>query len=451
MSKILTIIGAGLAGSEAAWQAANASLPVRLIEMRSKVMTKAHKTEKFAELVCSNSFRGAELNNAVGLLKEELRLLNSLIMQAADFAKVPAGGALAVDREIFSSFITEKIKSHPNIEFINEESITIPEASSDKPVIIASGPLTSKSLSSEIEKLTTHGSLSFYDAISPVIFHESIDTNKVFACSRYDKGDSADYLNIPLEKDEYLNFIDQVKHAEKYSGKEEVESESIEGLRPFEGCMPIEDMIERGENTLRFGPLKPVGLIDPNTNKIPYAVVQLRQDNKQGSLWNMVGMQTRMKHAEQLRILRILPGLENAEFARLGSVHRNTFIDSPRCLHETLEFRTKPGLFFAGQLTGVEGYVESTAGGLVAGLNAVRLTNAKKTLSFPSDTAIGGLMHYISDDTRRDFQPMNINFGLISSYPEISKNNRKLPKKDRRIKTALLALEKLKSFIADNA
>lgn len=445
MSNKVTIIGAGLAGSEAAWQIAEAGQRVELYEMRPKLMTKAHKTDKFAELVCSNSFRGAALNNAVGLLKEELKSLNSLIMLAAEYAKVPAGGALAVDREVFSDFITSKIKNHPNIKALNEEVNSIPEASIDTPVIIATGPLTSHSLANKILELTGEKSLSFYDAISPVLFYESIDHEKVYRKSRYDKGDGADYLNVPLSKDEYLNFISEVKNAEKYSGNEDVESDDIEGLRPFEGCMPIEDMIERGDDTLRFGPFKPVGLEHPKTGEMPYAVLQLRQDNKEGSLWNMVGMQTRMKHGEQMRIFSMLAGLEKAEFARLGSVHRNTFIDSPKCLNNTLEYKNKPGLFFAGQITGVEGYVESTAGGLVAGVNASRLLSGHKTISFPKDTAIGGLLNYISEEGKNDFQPMNINFGLIESYGKIPKK-RGVKKNERRVQAAEMALKTLAEF-----
>ncbi len=441
----VNIIGAGLAGSEAAWQLISRNVAVRLHEMRPVVMTKAHRSGKFAELVCSNSFRGADLSNAVGLLKEELRLMDSLILEAAMVAQVPAGGALAVDREVFSGYIDQRLRSHPLLEVVPGEVQAIPESSLENPVIVATGPLTSKNLAKSIEQLTGRERLAFFDAISPIILDESIDRSMIFRQSRYDKGGD-DYLNIPLNEEQYYRFVDEVIAGEKFGGHEEVESDSIENLRPFEGCMPIEEMAARGKDTLLFGPLKPVGLRDPKTGERPYAVIQLRQDDKQGQLWSMVGMQTRLKHPEQLRIFRSLPGLENAEFVRLGSVHRNSFIESPKCLEATLEFRERPGLFFAGQITGVEGYVESTAGGLVAGINAARLIRGEKPIVFPIETAIGALMGYISDPQRQDFQPMNISFGLMPSYLDGEKRNekgRKIPKKDRRVQASENALGRL--------
>jgi methylenetetrahydrofolate--tRNA-(uracil-5-)-methyltransferase len=448
MSKV-TIIGAGLAGTEAALQLANAGFPVELHEMRPKVMTKAHKTGSSAELVCSNSFRGAALTNGVGLLKEELRRAGSYIMRAADLHQVPAGGALAVDRDRFSQELDGQLRSHPNIKFIEEEILKIPQASRSEPVIIATGPLTSPSLAEQIKKLTGEDSLAFFDAISPIIFGDSIDLSKVFRQSRYDKGDGDDYLNISLDKEQYYEFVKQVLEGEKYGGKEEVEADMVKNLRPFEGCMPIEEMVERGPDTLRFGPFKPVGLTDPNSGRRPYAVCQLRQDNKEGTLWSMVGMQTRLKHPEQLRIFKTLPGLENAEFVRLGSVHRNTFINSPMCLNGTLEFRTVPGLFFAGQITGVEGYVESTAGGLAASHSVKEIIAGREPRIFPIDTAIGSLMNYISDPERKNFQPMNISFGLMPSYFEIETESKKKKegKNERRLKCSQRALDSLGSFL----
>jgi len=453
MSKV-TIIGAGLAGSECALQLANWGISVDLYEMRPKVMTKAHKTGACAELVCSNSFRGAALTNGVGLLKEELKQAGSNIMIAALKHQVPAGGALAVDRDRFSQELDTQLRGHPNINFIEDEVAEIPKASRESPVVIATGPLTSPRLAEQIRKLTGEDSLAFFDAISPIIFGDSIDLNKVFRQSRYDKGDGDDYLNISLEKAGYYEFVKQVLEGEKYGGKEEVEADDVKNLRPFEGCMPIEDMVARGPDTLRFGPFKPVGLTDPNSGRRPYAVCQLRQDNKEATLWSMVGMQTRLKHPEQLRIFKTLPGLENAEFVRLGSVHRNTFINSPKCLTATLEFRTTPGLFFAGQITGVEGYVESTAGGLVAAHSVRKLLLGEEPVSFPADTAIGSLMNYISAPDRKNFQPMNISFGLMPSYfeGEVESKNKKEGKNERRLKCSQRALNSLECFLfADSA
>ncbi len=440
----VSIIGGGLAGSEAAYQISRTGIPVDLFEMRPQVMTRAHKTGKCAELVCSNSFRGADLSNAVGLLKEELKIWDSLIMSSALRAKIPAGGALAVDRELFSSEIDSYIRNNPLITVHSEECTKIPEPNKSHAVIVASGPLSSPGLSAEIKKLTGEDHLAFYDAISPIIHADSINTSVAFKQSRYDKGGTDDYYNLPLNKEQYENFIRLITEAEKYAGHEEVESDSIEGLRPFEGCMPIEDMVSRGADTLRHGPLKPMGLTDPETGRRPYAVIQLRQDDTAGSLWSMVGFQTRMKHPEQLRVFRTIPGLEEAEFVRLGSVHRNTFINSPKCLSNTLMFRNSPGLFFAGQLTGTEGYVESTTGGLIAGINAIRFLQGKDPLVFPVETAMGSLIHYISDPERKYFQPMNISFGLMPTYSEnlLDENGKKIKdKKAKRLQVSNKALE----------
>lgn len=447
---VVTIVGAGLAGSEAAWQIASRGFRVRVLEMRPEKMTKAHKTGTCAELVCSNSLRGAALTNAVGLLKEELRQSGSLIMQAADFAAVPAGGALAVDREVFSAFIDQKIRTHPLISFECGEVTAIPESSPLHPVIVATGPLTSLALAREIEKLTGAESLAFFDAISPILLDESLNHELLFRQSRYGKGGGDDYLNIFLDEPQYHAFVDAVRNGEKFGGHDEVESDKVDNLRPFEGCMPIEEMVSRGEDTLRFGPMKPVGLEDPRTSRRPYAAIQLRQDDKEGKRWSMVGFQTKLKHPEQLRIFRALPGLENAEFVRLGSVHRNTFIDSPKCLEPTLQFRSNPALFFAGQMTGVEGYVESTTGGLVAGLNVVRLLQQKPPLVFPADTAIGSLLGYISDPSRTDFQPMNISFGLMKSYldePYIRSEG----KDARRLRCSQRALLSVRTFLTTHS
>lgn len=446
----VTIIGAGLAGSEAAWQLAQRGVSVEIREMRPKQMTKAHRTGLCAELVCSNSLRGAALTNAVGLLKEELRRAGSLVMEAADRHRVPAGGALAVDRDRFSEYIDTRLRSHPCVSVVEGEVTEIPEATARNPVIIATGPLTSHALAKKIEALTGTESLAFFDAISPIVLASSIDTTQVFRQSRYDKGDGHDYLNAPFSKEEYQAFVEAIRNGEKYGAHDEVESDRVDNLRPFEGCMPIEEMVARGEETLRFGPMKPVGLRDPRTGQRPHAVVQLRQDDKEGHRWSLVGFQTRLKHPEQQRIFRTIPGLQHAEFVRLGSVHRNTFLNSPRCLEPTLQFRKNPHLFFAGQISGVEGYVESTAGGLVAAFNAARLLASLPTLAFPAHTAIGALMHYISEPTRECFQPMNISFGLMTSYLEAPKVQHE-GKDTRRLRAAELALVSIAQFLAEHS
>ncbi|MBP2628604.1 MAG: Methylenetetrahydrofolate--tRNA-(uracil-5-)-methyltransferase trmFO [Firmicutes bacterium] len=428
MSKV-TIIGAGLAGSEAAWQVAEAGFDVELYEMRPHVMPPAHHTGQFAELVCSNSLRGAAVENAVGLLKEEMRQLNSLIMKAADATKVPAGGALAVDREAFSKYITDTLRQHPRVTIINQEVTEIPE---DSPIIIASGPLTSEALSEAISRMTGSQYLYFYDAAAPILVGESLDMKKVYRASRYGKGDD-DYLNCPMNKEEYTNFWRELTSAETVPVK------NFEKPIFFEGCMPVEEMASRGIDTLRFGPLKPVGLEDPLTGETPYAVIQLRQDNSAATLYNIVGFQTHLKWPEQERVFRLIPGLEKAEFVRLGVMHRNTFINSPKILRSTLQMVDNDNVFFAGQITGVEGYVESAASGLVAGINSARLLAGMNLLVFPEETAHGALCRYITNTDIKHFQPMNINFGLMPPLEQRIKD--KKIKNGLIAKRALLALE----------
>lgn len=408
MKDYVVVIGAGLAGSEAAWQLAQRGVKVKLYEMRPVNTTPAHHTDKFAELVCSNSLRSNQLVNAVGLLKEEMRKMNSLIMESADKHAVPAGGALAVDREKFSEEVTEKIKNHPNIEVIHEELIDIPW---DEYVIIASGPLTSDKLSESIMKMTNNDYFYFYDAAAPIVSFDSIDMSKAFKASRYDKGES-DYINCPMNEEEYNNFYKELTSAEVTPIKR-FEKEVV-----FEGCLPVEIMAKRGPMTLLFGPLKPVGLIDSRTGQQSHAVVQLRMDNKEGTLYNIVGFQTHLKWGEQNRVFSMIPGLENAEFVRYGVMHRNTYINSPKLLNLTLQMKQYPNIMFAGQITGVEGYIESASSGLVAGINMSRMMKHLQPLTFPKTTAHGALCHYINDETNKNFQPMNINFGI---FPELGK------------------------------
>ncbi|MGY3749446.1 methylenetetrahydrofolate--tRNA-(uracil(54)-C(5))-methyltransferase (FADH(2)-oxidizing) TrmFO [Vagococcus acidifermentans] len=405
---VITIIGAGLAGSEAAWQAAEQGVAVKLYEMRKIKKTPAHQTEKFAELVCSNSLRANNLTNAVGVLKEEMRRFDSLITEAADATQVPAGGALAVDREQFSQFITDRLRHHPNITVFDEEVRDIPD---NEVAVIASGPLTSEVLAEKIAGFTEQEGLYFYDAAAPIIDKATINMDKVYLKSRYDKGEAA-YLNCPMTKEEFHAFRDALIAAEVAPLKR------FEKEKYFEGCMPIEVMANRGEKTMLFGPMKPVGLEDPKTGKRPYAVVQLRQDNAAASLYNIVGFQTHLKWGEQKRIIRMIPGLEQAEIVRYGVMHRNTFLNSPELLEPTYQTKKRASLFFAGQMTGVEGYVESAASGLVAGINAARLALGKEPLIFPAVTAIGGLAHYITHTSGKHFQPMNVNFGLFPELPE---------------------------------
>ena len=413
------VVGGGLAGSEAAWQIASQGVAVELHEMRPIRTTDAHQTGDLAELVCSNSFRSDEWStNAVGLLHEEMRRAGSLIMAAADAHKLPAGGALAVDREGFAAEVTSRLEDHPLVRINREEIAALPPSAWDS-VIIATGPLTSAPLAEEIRKLTGEAELAFFDAIAPIAHRDSIDMGVCWLQSRYDKpgpgGGNADYINCPMDAAQYEAFIDALLAAEKTSFKE------WEAITPyFEGCLPIEVMAERGHDTLRYGPMKPVGLTNPNApHTRPYAVVQLRQDNALGTLWNMVGFQTKLKHAEQTRVFRMIPGLENAEFARLGGLHRNTFINSPKLLDESLRLKAEPRLRFAGQMTGVEGYVESAAIGLLAGRFAAAERMTDRATPPPPTTALGALLHHITvghlsaEGEARSFQPMNVNFGLF--------------------------------------
>lgn len=435
MKKVI-IVGAGMAGSEAAWQVAQRGIKVALYEMRPEKSTPAHKTEKFAELVCSNSLRGAGLENAVGLLKEEMRQLNSIIMESADINRVPAGGALAVDREGFSQYITDKVKNHPNVTVINKEIETIPQED-DAITIIASGPLTSEVLAKSIGELTGQDYFYFYDAAAPLISKESIDMSKAYRASRYGKG-TADYINCPMDKEEYEKFWQELTTAELAPIKE------FEKAKFFEGCMPVEEMARRGIDTLLYGPLKPVGLEDPKTGKRPYAVVQLRQDNAADSLYNIVGFQTHLKWPEQKRVFGLIPGLENAEFVRYGVMHRNTFINSPELLRPTLQYKDRDDLLFAGQMTGVEGYIESAASGLVAGVNAAYLAKGENPVIFPEQTAHGSMCKYITSAVAKHFQPMNANFGLMPPLEERIRD-----KKLKKQKIAERALEFLAKFKID--
>ncbi len=402
-SEAVTIIGGGLAGAEAAWQAASQGARVILYEMRPVRATPAHQTADLAEIVCSNSFGSLEPGSAPGLLKEEMRRLGSLVIATADRSRVPAGAALAVDRALFANHITEAISTHPNITLLREEVKEIPDAGI---AIIATGPLTSDALADSIRRLTQTDQLYFFDAIAPIVDAESIDDAIVFPASRYGKG-SDDYLNCPMNEGEYQAFYDALITAERVVPK------AFEEAPYFEGCLPIEVLAERGRMTPLFGPMKPVGLVDPRTGKIPYAVVQLRPENTFLSCYNMVGFQTRLKWPEQKRIFRMIPGLAQAEFLRLGSLHRNTFVNAPRILSESLQVRTRPGLFMAGQITGVEGYVESAAMGALAGLNAARLLMGQPTVIPPPTTAHGALIQYMTHSHPAFFQPMNINFGLF--------------------------------------
>ena len=398
------VIGAGLAGSEAAWQLAQRGIPVRLLEMKPKKMSPAHHSASFGELVCSNSLRSDQLENAVGLLKEELRRCGSLIMACADEHRVEAGGALAVDREAFSAAITDKIRSHPNITVEEGEVTQIPE---EGQVIIATGPLTSDALSESIAKLFPESKyLNFFDAAAPLVTFESIDMDSAFFASRYDRG-TPDYINCPMTEEEYEAFWQELIHAQ------EAEVHGFEDSGVFEGCMPVEVMARRGRDTLCYGPLKPVGLRDPKTGKEPFAVVQLRKDNAQGSIYNIVGFQTHLRWPEQRRVFSMIPALKNAEYVRYGVMHRNTFLDSPRLLDRYYRVRGNERLMFAGQITGVEGYVESTASGCLAAMELAHRLEGKEPVNFPRETAMGAMALYISDGSVVDFQPMNVNFGLI--------------------------------------
>lgn len=415
--KPITIIGGGLAGSEAAWQLACRGHAVTLIEMRPVRKTEAHQGTDLAELVCSNSFRGASLRNAVGLLKEEMRLLDSLILAAADHHAIPGGSALVMDREGFAKEVTERLYSHPNIEVCREEIKDLrpwlgEEKNSPSLLLIATGPLTSSSMAQALQEITGEDSLYFYDSIAPIVMADSIDMKKVFRASRYDKG-TADYLNCPLNREEYGALVQALQSAEK------VPTKDFEKPKYFEACLPVEVLAERGLRSLAFGPMKPVGLIDPRTGRRPYAVVQLRQDDLHAQLFNMVGFQTRMKYPEQQRIFRMIPGLEQAQFARLGSMHRNTYLNAPKLLNQQLQLKSHPGISLAGQMIGVEGYVESAAMGLYAGL-VLHKRNQGQSLAPPgADTALGSLIRHLTQSDPNNFQPMNVNFGLLDLPPHL--------------------------------
>ena len=423
----LIVIGGGLAGSEAAWQAAQRGLKVRLYEMRPTLQTGAHQTHDLAELVCSNSLGSNQPDRASGLLKNETRLLGSMLLECAEQAALPAGGALAVDRELFARLVTERIENHLNIEIVREEVKEIPNA----PTIVATGPLTSPALSDSIAKLSGEEHLFFFDAIAPVIHAETINMEIAFRASRYGAGeqDEGDYINCPFTKDEYYAFVDELLKAERIELRafEEAIRSGVKAGHFFEGCLPVEIIAERGIDSLAFGPMRPVGLRDPRTGKRPYAVVQLRQDNLAGSLYNLVGFQTNLKFPEQKRVLRMIPGLENAEFMRYGQMHRNTFIASPKLLRPTLQHITRDDLFFAGQITGVEGYMGNIATGLLAGVNAARLRMGEEPVTLPKTSMLGALCHYVTHADLKDFQPMKANFGILPPLEFTSK----IGKRDR--------------------
>ncbi len=425
----LIVVGGGLAGSEAAWQATQRGLRVRLFEMRPVKMTPAHTTGQLAELVCSNSLGTTLVDRAGGLLKEELRRMGSLLMHLAEESAVPAGSALAVDREVFAAKVTAALEAHPNIDIVRQEVTDIPPGLA----IIASGPLTSDALSRALMRLTGQAHLYFYDAIAPIVVADSIDMRICFRASRYGRGEQAegDYINCPMTREEYDRFVDALVHAERIELRDFERAVLDTGVkvragksRFFEGCLPIEVLARRGREALAFGPLRPVGLVDPRTGQRPYAVVQLRQDNLAGTLYNMVGFQTNLKFGEQKRVFRMIPGLQNAEFARYGQMHRNTFLFAPALLEPTLQFRGRPDLFFAGQITGVEGYVGNIATGLLAGWNAARLAQGRPPLVLPRETMLGALLHYITHASEHDFQPMKANFGLLPPLPRRVRDKR---------------------------
>jgi methylenetetrahydrofolate--tRNA-(uracil-5-)-methyltransferase len=458
--KTVHIVGGGLAGSEAAWQAASLGVHVVLHEMRPTRATAVHKTDRLAELVCSNSLRGDKLDNAVGLLKEEMRRLGSLVMRAADAHRVPAGAALAVDRDRFSQAITEAIESHPSITLVRDEVPRIPHDPAMYPLIVATGPLTSDTLSQDIAALVGAEHLYFYDAISPIVLAETLDMSRIFRASRWgrslrsggsldppagpacgvDDGEG-DYLNCPLTEDEYARFYDALV------GAESATVHDFDREKFFEGCLPIEVMAHRGRDTLRFGPMKPVGLVDPRTGRTPYAAVQLRQDNIAGDHFSLVGFQTQLKWGEQARVLSLIPGLEHAEFVRFGMVHRNTYINGPTVLRETWQTRQRPDLFFAGQISGVEGYVESAASGLMAGRNAAAIARGDELRVPPRTTAIGALAYYVSHANPRDYQPTNITFGIMPP-PEPPGGRRRLKRDERKTATSERALRALDEWTA---
>ena len=410
------VIGAGLAGCEAAWTLAQQGVAVRLYEMKPQQYTPAHQYKGFAELICSNSLKAARIGSAAGMLKEEMRILGSLTMEAAQQTSVSAGGALAVDRERFSDFITERILAHPLIEVVHQRVDHLPEGTG----IVASGPLTEEHLAQDIAQLCGESYLSFFDAAAPIVTFESLDKDKVFFAARYGRGED-DYINCPMDKEQYEAFYEQLVQAESV----QLHSFEREQMKVYEGCMPVEVMAKRGADTLRYGPLKPVGLTDPHTGRHPWAVVQLRSENRQGSLYNLVGFQTNLKFPEQKRVFSMIPGLEQAEFVRYGVMHRNTFLDSPRLLESDLSLKKRPEIYFAGQITGVEGYVESAASGILAGHNLARRLRGEQPLQLPLDCMLGALVHYISDPSVSDFQPMGANMGILPPWQERVKDKTK--------------------------
>ncbi len=431
-NRITTIIGGGLAGCEAAWQLALRGCKVRLIDMKPHRYSPAHHSDKLAELVCSNSFRSNDPTSAVGLLKEEMRRCNSLIIAQAEATEVPAGKALAVDRERFAARISSILADNPLIEIIREEILTIPPPSG-APTILATGPLTSEPLALALATLTGKERLAFYDAIAPIVYADSLNMDIVYCKSRYDDG-PGDYLNCPMDRESYQRFITELAHGEYMPLKD------FEDVKYFEGCLPVEVIRARGDETLRFGPMKPVGLADPKTGRDPYAVVQLRKENREGTTYNMVGFQTKLTYPDQKRIFRLIPGMEKAEFARLGSIHRNTFVLSPALLQPTLQFIERPDLFLAGQLSGVEGYVESAAMGLIAGINAARIVTNLAPVIPPPETALGALIKHLTESDPKKFQPSNVNFGLFPSWEQ------KVKKKIRGLERSQLALAKLEEW-----
>ena len=442
--KTIHIYGAGLAGCEAAWQASRLGAQVKLFEMKPQKYTPAHHSEGFAELVCSNSLRSDCVSNAVGLLKEEMRRMGSLIMEAADATRVPAGSALAVDRELFSKYITDRISSCPNIEIVNQE---VDHVEDDVITVIATGPLTSDAMASYISDTLGCGNLHFFDAAAPIVDFSSINMEIAYFASRYDKGD-ADYINCPMEKEQYDAFYEALISAQEAELKD-FDRESQKSLKVFEGCMPVEVMAKRGYDTLRYGPMKPVGLIDPRVGKEAYAVVQLRKENKEGSMFNLVGFQTHLTFPEQRRVFRMIPGLENAEFLRYGVMHRNTYLNSPGMLSPTYAMISRPNVFFAGQMTGVEGYVESAGSGLVAGINAARKALEKEELIFPEETVLGAMGAYVSRGGIGSFVPMNANFGIVKPLGYKVKGG-KTAKNEKIAERALLAIEELRESQLQN-
>lgn len=433
----INVIGAGLAGCEAAMQIASRKINVRLFEMKPKKKTPAHHSDLFGELVCSNSLKAARVESAAGLLKEEMRHFNSFLMKCADKCRVAAGGALAVDREVFSQLVTNGIKNNPYIEIINEEITEIPN---DAITIVASGPLTSDPLADAIQK-RFGDSLSFFDAAAPIVTAESVDMEYAFCASRYGKGDGDDYINCPMSKDEYEVFYEALINAERAP----LHDFDVNNPKVYEGCMPVEVMAQRGEGTLRFGPMKPVGLTNPKTGHRPWAVLQLRKENEAGSMYNLVGFQTNLKFLEQKRVFSLIPALHNADFVRYGVMHRNTFICSPKLLDADYSLKENKNIFFAGQITGVEGYMESASSGILAGINACRVLKNEETLVLPKDTMIGALAGYISDSTVEKFQPMGANFGVLPSLED-----RPRDKQERAAAYAKRALNSLDKFISDN-